>query len=175
MSSALTLVNLAIVAVVLLRDWGHRRVTVWALLRPLLLAAVIIPFVMPGWDLTGNGVLLELAAIAVGALLGVLVSALMRVSVDGNGQAWTDAGFGYAAAWIVVTGARQAFIYGCQHWFTRDLGMFLIDNRISVNAFADAIMFLTLTTVVANRLAILVRARLSPAGAVDAALTGSSR
>src|SRR5262245_61881711 len=101
MSSALTLVSLAIVAVVPLRDWGHRRVTTFALLRPLLLAAVIIPFVMPRWDLTGHGVLLELAAVVAGGVLGVGVSAFMRVSVDAAGQAWTDAGAGYAAAWVV--------------------------------------------------------------------------
>lgn len=48
MSTAITLANLAIVALVLARDLGHRRATMFALLRPLLLAAVVIPFVMSG-------------------------------------------------------------------------------------------------------------------------------
>ncbi|GIH18087.1 hypothetical protein [Rugosimonospora africana] len=161
MSTALTLANLAIVAVLLARDWGHRRVTLFALLRPLVLSAVVIPFVMPGWDLTGNGLLLELATVVAGAALGVFACLFMRVSVDANGQSWTDAGWAYALVWLAIAAARQAFIYGCQHWFTRDLGMFLVDNRISVNAFADAIMLLTLTTVVANRAAILIRGRLA--------------
>lgn len=162
MATALTLGNLAIVAVLLARDWGHRRVTLFALLRPLLLSAVVIPFVMPGWDLTGNGLLLELATVVAGAALGAGACLFMRVSVDANGQAWTDAGWAYAVVWVAIVAARQAFIYGCQHWFTRALGMFLVDNHISVDAFADAIMLLTLTTVVGNRAAILIRGRLAP-------------
>ena len=78
---------------------------------------------------------------------------------------WTDAGVAYAVVWVVIAAARQVFIYGCQHWFTRDLGLFLIDNRISVNAFADSVMLLTLATMIANRLTILVRTRLAAARA----------
>ena len=162
MSTALTLVNLAVVALLLARDWGHRRATLFALLRPLILSALVVPFVMPGWNFTGNGLLLELAAILIGAALGVLVCAFMRVSVDSTGQVWTDAGVPYASAWIVVALARQAFVYGCQHWFTVGLGRFLYGHHISVNAFADAIMFFMLSTVVANRLTILIRGRLMP-------------
>jgi len=165
MSTALTLLNLAIVAVLLARDWGHRRVTLLGLLRPLLLAAVIVPFVMPGWDLTGNGLILAVAAAVVGAVLGVITCLFMRVAVDAAGQTWTDAGLAYAVAWIVIAAARQAFIYGCQHWFTRNVGVFLVDNHISVDAFADSIMLLTLGTMVANRLTILVRSRRLAAGA----------
>ncbi|MFR9780600.1 hypothetical protein ACL02O_31695 [Micromonospora sp. MS34] len=161
MSTALTLLNLTIVAVLLARDWGHRRVTLLGLLRPLLLAAVVVPFVSPGWDLAGNGLLLEISAAVVGASLGVLSCLFMRVTVDNRGQMWTDAGVAYAVTWVAIAAARQVFIYGCQHWFTRDLGMFLINNHISVNAFADSIMLLTLATMIANRLTILMRTRLA--------------
>jgi len=68
---------------------------------------------MPGWDLTGNGLLLALAAVVLGALLGVITCLFMTVSVDTTGQTWTQAGLSYAIAWIVIAGARQAFIYGC--------------------------------------------------------------
>lgn len=111
--------------------------------------------------MAGNGLLLELTATAVGALLGVLACLCMRVSTDATGQTWTDAGVAYAVVWVAITAARQLFIYGCQHWFTRDLGMFLINQHISVHAFADSIMLLTLSTVVANRLAILARGRVA--------------
>jgi hypothetical protein len=169
MSSALTLVSIAMVAVVLLKDWGHRRVTLIALLRPLLLAAVIVPFVMPGWDLAGNGLLLELGAALAGIAVGLLACSFMKVTVDAGGQTWTDAGLAYAAVWVTFTAARQAFIYGCQHWFTRDLGMFLIHDHISVNAFADSIMLVSLAPVLANRLAILVRSRVRENGAATQA------
>jgi hypothetical protein len=169
MSTPLTLLNLAIVGLLLARDLGHRRVNVLAMLRPLLLAAVIVPFVMPGWDMTGNGLVLELVTVATGAGLGLLACAFMRVSVDSSGQAWTDAGVGYAVVWVVIAALRQCIIYGAQHWFTKALGRFLFDNHISVTAFADSIMLFTLTTVIANRLAILARSR---ARAVAAVATG---
>ena len=158
MSAALTLLSLAIVALVLARDWGHRKVTMFALLRPLI-AVVIIPFVAPGWNATGHGLVLEIVALAAGIALGLLTFAFMKVSVDANGQAWTDAGYPYAAAWIVIAAARLIIIYGSQHWFTRDLGMFLVNNHISVNAFADSIIFLSIAPVVINRLAIVIRSR----------------
>jgi hypothetical protein len=164
MSSALALVSIALVAVVLLKDWGHRRVTLFALLRPVLLAVVIVPFVMPGWDLAGNGLLLELGAALAGIAVGLLACSFMKVTVDVDGQTWTDAGLAYAVVWVAFTAARQAFIYGCQHWFTRDLGMFLVRNHITLNAFADSIMLLSLGPVLANRLAIMVRSRLRETG-----------
>src|SRR5690348_14774282 len=107
MSTALTLLNVAIVVLLLARDWGHRRVTLFGLLRPVILAAVVVPFVMPGWDLSGRGLLLILGTAVLGVALGLLTCAFMRVSVDASGQAWTDAGWPYAVAWVVIAGARQ--------------------------------------------------------------------
>jgi len=37
--------------------------------------------------------------------------------------------------------------------------MFLINNHITVDAFADSILLLTLGTMIANRLTILIRSR----------------
>jgi hypothetical protein len=162
-TTLVTLISLAVVALVLARDWGHRRVTLFALLRPLV-AVVIIPFVAPGWDLSGHGLPLEVGGLVAGVALGLLAVFFMKVSVDTSGQAWTDAGLPYAAIWIVIAAARLIIIYGSQHWFTQDLGMFLINNHISVNAFADSIIFLAIAPVVANRLAILIRVRKISAG-----------
>jgi hypothetical protein len=160
MSTALTIASLAIVALVLARDWGHRRVTLFALCRPLIAAAVILPFVAPGWSASGHGLLLEIAALVLGIAVGLGTAAFMRVSMDVTGQAWTDAGYPYAAAWVAFTAARLLFVYGCEHWFTRGLGMFLVDNHIAVTAFADSIMFVFIAPVVTNRLAIGIRTRM---------------
>jgi hypothetical protein len=159
MSTVLTILSLAIVVLVLARDWGHRRVTLLALCRPLI-AVVIIPFVAPGWSAAGNGLLLEAAALVLGIAVGLLTFAFMKVSVDASGQAWTDAGYPYAVAWVVFTAARLIFVYGCQHWFTRQLGMFLVNNHVPLTAFADSIMFAFLAPVITNRLAIGIRSRL---------------
>jgi hypothetical protein len=162
-TTVVTVISLAVVVLVLARDWGHRRVTLFALLRPLI-GIAIIPFVAPGWDLSGRGLPLEAGGLVAGIALGLLAFAFMKVSVDASGQAWTDAGLPYAVIWIAIAAARLIVIYGSQHWFTQDLGMFLINNHISVNAFADSIIFLAIAPVVANRLAILIRVRMITAG-----------
>ena len=172
MSTILTFVSLAIVALVLARDWGHRKVTLFALLRPLV-AVIIIPFVAPGWDLHGAGLPLEIGGLVAGVALGLLAVAFMKVSVDAEGQAWTDAGVPYAVIWIIIAAARLVVIYGSEHWFTQDLGMFLVSNHISVDAFADSVIFLAIAPVVANRLAILVRVRMAGARRRSAAAVPS--
>jgi hypothetical protein len=96
----------------------------------------------------------------VGVALGVVTMAFMTVSVDDSGQAWTDTGVPYAALWVVVAALRLILIYGTEHWFTQAVGTFLVNNHISVDAFADSIIFLAIGPVVANRLAILLRVRL---------------
>jgi hypothetical protein len=159
MSAALTVLSLGIVVLVLARDWGHRKVTLLAVLRPLI-GVVIIPFVAPGWSASGRGLVLEVGALAVGVGLGLLTFAFIRVSVDSAGQVWTDASYPYAIAWIVIAAIRLVLIYGTEHWFTMQVGTFLVDNHISVNAFADSIIFVTIAPVVVNRLAIGIRSRM---------------
>jgi hypothetical protein len=163
MSTVLTLISLATVALVLARDWGHRKVSLFALLRPLI-AVIIVPFVAPGWDLSGPGLPLEIGGLVAGVALGLVTMAFMRVSVDAGGQAWTDTGLPYALLWVVLAALRLILIYGTEHWFTQAVGMFLVNNHISVDAFADSIIFLAIAPVVANRLAILIRVRVISAG-----------
>lgn len=159
MSNGMTVAVLAMVVLVLARDLGHRRISWLALLRPIVLPLVMIPFVGVDWDFAGNGLALEAAAVLVGLGVGVLANAFMKVSRGADGQAYTDAGLAYAVVWIVATAARQALIYGTQHWFTRDLGMFLMDHQVSVAAFADSIVFLSVLPLVGNRLLLLARVR----------------
>jgi hypothetical protein len=159
MSTELTLASLLVVVLVLARDWGHRRVTLFALLRPWLAAAIIIPIVAPGFSASGDGIWLEAGGLVLGVAIGLLTLAFMKISVDAGGQAWTDTGYPYAAVWVAFAAARQILIYGSQHWFTKDLGLFLFDNHISVDAFAYSIIFLFLAPVVTNRLVILIRTR----------------
>jgi hypothetical protein len=170
MSTPLTIISLAVVALLLGRDWGHRRVTMFALLRPLI-AIVIIPFFAPGWSGSGAGLALEAGGLVLGVAIGLLTFAFMRFSIDDHGQVWSDTGSTYAAIWIAFTAARLIFVYGTEHWFTRQIGTFLVGNHIAVDAFAYSIIFLFIAPIITNRLAILVRTRTlrAPAGAVPAA------
>ena len=103
-------------------------------------------------------------------VVGLLASHLMTVyrSPRTGGPA-SRAGFGYALIWIVVVGARAAFSYGSEHWFTSQLGSWMMHHQVGVNASTDPLILmaialtLTRTLVLAGRAATVVRTAPQPA------------
>jgi hypothetical protein len=171
MSNPLTeamIVNAAVLVSVLATDLGPaRKIGRMRILRPLIVAAVIVPLFVRSPATGGTALALELAGTVAGMLLGLAAAALIRVRRSpATGKPVSSAGVGYAALWTVVIAARAAFSYGCVHWFPTQLVHWGVAHRVQVNGLTDALVFMAIAMLVTRTLGLWGRAaRLAPAGA----------
>ena len=157
MSASVWIINLVVLAAVLQADLGYRKITVRRLLRPVIIAAVVAAFWLKGASGSGNELWLELAAVGAGILLGLVASALLRVSVNPDGGAYSRAGLPYAVLWVVVVGARLWFDYGAHHEFSRQLGSWLFTERVTGDVLVDSLIFMAIAMLLTRTASLLVR------------------
>jgi hypothetical protein len=145
MNAGIWIVNLAVLASVLGTDLGRREITKRRLLRPAIVAAVIVPMYLKHPATSGNGLVLELALGALGLMLGLAAAALLRTRRDPEtGTVSTQGGAAYAALWTAVVGARLTFSYGAQHWFNESLGRWMYQHAVTSDALTDALVLMAI-------------------------------
>ena len=154
------IINLVVLAAVLEADLGYRKITTRRVLRPVIIAAVVAAFYIRGVRVSGNALWVELAAVGAGIVLGLAASALMRVSVNPDGSAYSRAGAPYAVLWVVVVGARLWFGYGSSHEFSRQLGSWLFTERVTGDVLVDSLVFLAIVMLLTRTASLLVRSRM---------------
>src|ERR1700684_2078064 len=138
------IVNALVLAAVLQADLGkHRKIDTFRLLRPVILAAAIVPIFLDKVATHGGGLTVELAGVAAGLAGGLAALLLMRVYRSRTtGKPVSSATWGYALLWIGVIGARALFSYGANHWFENQIGSWLVTNSISSAAITDGLIFM---------------------------------
>lgn len=165
------IVNGAVLAAVLQADLGgHGKIGKMRILRPVVLAAGIVPLFLDAPATHGAGLLLEIGAVLAGLLCGVLATCLMKLyRSPRTGKPVTRAGAPYALLWIVVIGARAAFSYGSVHWFPTQLTDWAVREHVSAAAITDGLIFMAVTMLLARTIGLAVRAAALPAGSPSSA------
>jgi hypothetical protein len=158
MPTDVLIANLAVLFAVLEADLGRRKISTFRILRPLFLAAAIIPLFIAHPATTGNGEIMEIALAGLGALLGVVAAGrLMTISFDEASQRCVStAGAAYGAFWVAVIGARLLFTYGANHWFNTQLGHWMATNGITLDALTDALIFMAVAMAVTRTLRLAI-------------------
>lgn len=168
MNSAL-IVDAVVLAAVLEADLGrHRKIGTLRILRPLFIAAAIVPLFLKAVVTSGNGLSLEIAAASAGVVLGLLAVTFMSVyRSPRTNKPVTRAGFAYAGLWTLVIGARAAFSYGSTHWFSHSLTTWMTQHSVTGAAITDGLIFMAVAMLLTRTLGMAVRAR--TVGPVDQA------
>jgi hypothetical protein len=160
-------INAVVLVAVLEADLGpHRKIGAFRIIRPLLMAAAIVPLYLTALTTHGMGLTLEIAGAAAGLLLGLLATSLMTVyRSPKTGKPASRAGYGYATVWILVIGARAAFSYGSSHWFRSQLGTWMAAHDVSVDAITNTLILMAIGMVLTRTIGMAARARALPAAA----------
>jgi hypothetical protein len=166
MPASAWIINLVVLGVVLEADLGRRKITWYRLARPVIVAGAIVIYYLTRTPVAtrSGGLAFELALAALGIVLGLAAGMIFRIFREG-GTAWSQAGIGYAALWILVIAARLGFAYATSH--SHSLQVWLGTHHITSDAVTDALIFMAVGMLLFRTGTLRLRAAALPAVAPD--------
>ncbi|AXH95480.1 hypothetical protein [Ornithinimicrobium avium] len=160
MSTAQWILNASLLAWVLTRNLGTRRVNALTFLVPLMVVSVAGGWFLRDVPTAGHDTTLELIGLGVGVLLGAAAAALTEVS-SRDGGLLVRAGVGFAALWVVVIAGRALFAQWATHGGAGTIGEFSVHHQITgADAWTAAFVIMALAMVSARLVVLLAQVHL---------------
>ena len=101
----------AILVLLVVRQIREHRMDLRGLAGPVLAVGAAAVFFLRSVPAGGNDLLLELACVAAGAVMGCLSGWFSHLRRDRDGQVLGHAGWVSASLWVTGVGARMAFVF----------------------------------------------------------------
>jgi len=152
----------AILALLVVPQIRGTRLTLRSAIRPVVLVGAAAAYYLKAFPTGGHDVLLYVACVAVGTLLGLGCALTTRLTRDGDGVAIAKAGVVAAVLWIVGMLSRTGFEYAATHSGAHAIADFSRSNQITgSSAWTSALLLMALAQVLSRLVALRVRAHLS--------------
>ena len=153
----------AILVLLVVRQIREHRMDLRGLAGPVLAVGAAAVFFLRSVPAGGNDLLLELACVAAGAVMGCLSGLFTHLRRDRDGLVLGHAGWVSASLWVTGVGARMAFVFAATHGLGPAIGRFSVAHHItSAQAWAAALVMMALADVLTRLAVLFVRSRRWP-------------
>jgi hypothetical protein len=161
----------AILILLVVRQIREHPMDLRGLAGPVLAVGAAAVFFLRSVPAGGNDLLLELACVSAGAVMGCLSGRFTHLRRDRDGLVLGHAGWVSASLWVAGVGARMAFVVAATHGLGPAIGRFSAAHHItSAQAWAAALVMMALADVLARLTVLFIRSRrLAAAPAAPAA------
>jgi hypothetical protein len=150
----------AILILLVIRQIREHPMDLRGLAGPVLAVGAAAVFFLRSVPAGGNDLLLELACVTAGAVMGCLSGWFTHLRRDRDGQVLGHAGWASASLWVAGVGARMAFVVAATHGLGPAIGRFSAAHHItSAQAWAAALVMMALADVLTRLTVLFVRSR----------------
>jgi len=163
----------AILILLVIRQIREHPMDLRGLAGPVLAVGAAAVFFLRSVPAGGNDLLLELACVTAGAVMGLLSGWFTHLRRDRDGQVLGHAGWVSAGLWVTGVGARMAFVFAATHGLGPAIARFSAAHHItSAQAWAAALVMMALADVLTRLTVLYVRSRRLAAAPAAVVLPG---